>query len=71
MSRRPAVVVPSNVVQPISISELAAELNVKPITIRRWIKTGHLPPPIRLTRERHFWPRAQLESWFAARSGAA
>jgi predicted DNA-binding transcriptional regulator AlpA len=49
MSRRPAVVVPSNVVQPISISELAAELNVKPITIRRWIKTGHLPPPIRLT----------------------
>lgn len=53
----------------VSPATLAAELQLSRATIWRMIKSGQLPPPVRLSARVLRWDWQEVESFIAARSG--
>ena len=47
----------------ISIGELANKLKVHRGTILRWIKTGAIPPPIKITARSFCWRVSVINNW--------
>ena len=41
---------------------LASRLGISDLTVRRWVRAGKLPPPIRLGRSVR-WPWDQVVEW--------
>jgi excisionase family DNA binding protein len=51
-----------------SPSELAEILGTHRTTVFRWVKSGILPRPIYLTRDRPVFSRAEIDAWLAERT---
>lgn len=47
----------------ITVKELAQELGVKVLTIRKLIKDGVLPDPVSLTSHIVFWKTEEITQW--------
>jgi prophage regulatory protein len=48
--------------------ELARLLAVHRTTLWRWVRDGHLPPPVHLGPNTVAWDSGEIDAWLAARS---
>lgn len=55
----------------ISPRDVRLIVGIAPVTIWRLRREGKFPPPLRLTKGRIGWRRADLERWLAEREQAA
>ena len=51
----------------LSTKALAGRLGVCELSVRRWVRAGRLPPPVRLGRSVR-WPWSQVVEWITRAS---
>lgn len=52
----------------LSINEVAKIVGRKPITLRRWYKSGEFPKPIIHNQRAVGWYEKDIENWFTSQS---
>ena len=45
------------------LPEVAEKLTISSVTVRRWVKSGTFPKPIRLGKNTVAWRIADVENW--------
>lgn len=48
----------------VRVSELAQELGITEDTLRRWVKDGKFPSPLRVGLRHYVWLRANVDVYF-------
>lgn len=51
----------------IRVRTLASRLDVNPVTIGRWVKSGVLPPPVQITPGVVGWRSEVIDQWLQQR----
>jgi prophage regulatory protein len=49
--------------QMLRVSDVAKLVGVKLTTVRKWVKEGSIPAPIRLNGKTMMWTREQIQLW--------
>ena len=57
--------------QYLTCKQVARLLGIHPSTVRRWIDSNNLPPPIELGPNRTVWSVAEIDAWRAEKEAAS